>query len=144
MDLNNLPIFSLISKKMSYLNQKQQTIASNLANADTPGYRAEKVDEPDFSSYLGRTGTTTSGSKIKMATTSPEHIKGGAVLRLGGISSREAAIHGKEQFSPDGNSVDISEQVMDLADTQLEYNMATNIYRKQVQLLKTALGRAGG
>ena len=143
MDLNQLPIFSLISKKMSYLNRKQESIAQNLANSDTPGYRAQMVDEPDFSSYLSGSGTTTSGSKIKMATTSPEHIKGGAVLRLGGVSSREAAIHGKEQFSPDGNSVDISEQVMDLADTQLQYNMATNIYRKQVQLLKTALGRTG-
>ena len=110
MDLNQLPIFSLITKKMSYLNQKQEAIAGNLANADTPGYRAQTVDEPDFSSYLS--GTTTTGSKIKLATTNPEHIKGGAAMRLGGISAREAAIHGKEQTSPDGNSVDISNQVM--------------------------------
>lgn len=147
MDLNQIPIFSLISKKMSFLNKRQETIAGNLANADTPGYRAKLLKEPDFSSYLGDTTTHSGGLVLKIATTNPDHIKGSSATAgssystLGGISTREAAIHGKEQYSPDGNSVNVSEQVMQMADTQMQYNLATNIYRKQVQLLKTAIGR---
>lgn len=140
MDLNQLPIFSLISEKMAFLNKRQETISGNLANADTPGYRTQRLEEPDFSRYLS--GDDRKGA-LKIAQTNDGHIVTGG-RRLGGVSAREAAIHGREQMSPDGNSVDVSEQVMQMADTQMQYNLATNIYRKQVQLLKTAIGRQGG
>lgn len=138
MDLNRLPIFSLISEKMNFLTKRQETISGNLANADTPGYRTKRLEEPDFSRYLSE-----GRDKLKVVTTDEEHINTRGGRRLGGVTAREAAIHGREQVSPDGNSVDISEQVMLMADTQMQYNLATNVYRKQVQLLKTAIGRPG-
>jgi flagellar basal-body rod protein FlgB len=139
MDLNQLPIFSLITEKMNFLTRRQETIAGNLANADTPGYRAKSTEEPDFSRYIASDG---GHGKLKVVKTDKGHISTGP-KRLGGISSMEAAIHGREQYSPDGNSVDVSDQVMRMADTQMQYNLASNIYKKQVQLLKLAIGRSG-
>jgi flagellar basal-body rod protein FlgB len=140
MDLNQLPIFSLITEKMNFLTKRQEAIAGNLANADTPGYRARTVKAPDFSRYIAADG---SHGDLKIAKTDKGHIDT-TPKRLGGVSSMEAAIHGREQYSPDGNSVDVSGQVMQMADTQMQYNLASNIYKKQVQLLKLAIGRTGG
>jgi len=140
MDLNQLPIFSLITEKMNFLNKRQEAIAGNLANADTPGYRVRTVKAPDFSRYIVPGNDE---NELKIARTDENHIATGA-RRLGGVSAVEAAIHGREQYSPDGNSVDVTDQVMQMADTQIQYNMATNVYRKQVQLLKMAIGRSGG
>jgi len=138
MDLTQLPLFGLLKEKMNFLSEQQKAISNNLANADTPGYRAETLKEPDFSAFLnGGSGKT--GGALQMATTDAKHIP----TTLGGVSPLEAAIHGHGASSPDGNSVDVSEQVMKLADTQLQYNLATNIYGKHVQLLRLALGRGG-
>lgn len=139
MDLNQLPLFSLITEKMDFLTKRQETISGNLANADTPGYRTRTIEAPDFSRYISGNDAE---HRLAIAHTDEGHITTGP--RLGGVSSMEAAIHGREQYSPDGNSVDVSEQVMQMADTQMQYNLASNIYKKQVQLLKLAIGRTGG
>lgn len=137
MDLTGLPIFELLHKKMTWLTQRQQVVSENLANADTPGYQAKIVKEPDFSQYLGGVR-----EKLGVTTTSPRHFKG----REGLMATTPASTtrSGDAEASPDGNSVNLTEEAMKIADTQMQYNMATNLYKKHVQMLRTALGRQGG
>lgn len=137
MDLTGLPIFELLHKKMTWLTKRQQVVSENLANADTPGYQAEIVKEPDFSQYLGGVR-----EKLGVTTTSPQHFKG----REGIMATTPASTtqSGAAEASPDGNSVNLTEEAMKIADTQMQYNMATNLYKKHVQMLRTALGRQGG
>jgi flagellar basal-body rod protein FlgB len=44
------------------------------------------------------------------------------------------------EVSPDGNGVVLEQQMTQLAETQADYQMATELYRKQIAMLKTAIG----
>jgi flagellar basal-body rod protein FlgB len=44
------------------------------------------------------------------------------------------------EVSPDGNGVVLEQQMTSLAQTQADYQMATELYRKQIGMLKTAIG----
>src|SRR5487761_1715476 len=54
MDLSQVPLFAALSKRMAWLTERQTVLAQNVANADTPGYVAQDLPEPDFRKYLAR------------------------------------------------------------------------------------------
>ncbi len=133
MDLSRLPLFRFLSTRMSWLSQRQEVLAQNVANADTPGFKPSDLVPMDFRGALKAAGA------LMPVRTSPMHI--GAGPREEGpfavVVDRDA------QQSPDGNAVDIEEQMVKMAQTQADYQLITNLYRKQVGLIKTALGHGG-
>lgn len=137
MDLTGLPIFQMLQKKMTWLTNRQQVVSENLANADTPGYQAKTLKEPDFSQYLGG-----ASGKLGVETTDTQHLgsQSGGAESSARMSRSESE---DDQVSPNGNSVNLTEEAMKMADTQMQYNMATNLYRKHVQMLSLALGKQG-
>ena len=40
MNLSDIPLFSMMSQRMEWLSQRQQLLAHNVANANTPGYKS--------------------------------------------------------------------------------------------------------
>jgi len=48
MDLNKIPVFAAITKRMHWLNQRQKVLADNIANSDTPGYAPKDLKEINF------------------------------------------------------------------------------------------------
>ena len=54
MSLNQLPLFGLLRDNMQWLGQRQAVLAENVANADTPGYRARDLVPQDFGEMLQR------------------------------------------------------------------------------------------
>lgn len=134
MDLSSLPIFQMLQKKMTWLTDRQKVVSENLANADTPGYRTQTLEEPDFSAYLSG-----SGGKVNVATTNAQHLGAGPAAGNGPPADTVPAEN--TQVSPDGNSVNLTQESMKMAETQIQYNMATNLYRKHVSMLRMALGR---
>ena len=75
---------------------------------------------------------------LEMAATAPGHI--------GGADSAKAAA----EKSPDserttsGNTVVLEDQMMKVAKTTMDFQLTTNLYRKHLAMIKTALGRGGG
>ena len=53
MDLNTLGVFKLLNKKMDWLNQRQEVVAENIANVDTPKYKPSDLKTFTFKSALG-------------------------------------------------------------------------------------------
>lgn len=134
MDLNKFALFSGLTKRMAWLNQRTKVIAQNIANADTPHYQAHDLKPLSF-----RELTKTSGSTMTLASTSADHFSHG----------REQVVHGDRtknrepyEVTPSGNSVVLEEQMMKLAENQMQYRLVTNLYKKNVGLLKMALGRS--
>jgi flagellar basal-body rod protein FlgB len=132
---NEIPLFSAIKSKMSWLQSRQSVLAENVANADTPGYRANSISAfklPDTS------GAGTLGRLAPVAT-NPAHMAG-----LTGSGSQWGA-DDKDTFEikPSGNSVVIEEEMMKVAETQIDYQMAAGLYARSIGILKTALGRNG-
>ena len=52
MDLNDLGIFSMMTKRMAWLTKRQRVLAHNIANSDTPGYRPYDLKAQNFSKHL--------------------------------------------------------------------------------------------
>ena len=127
-----------IGVAMRHLSDRQQVIAQNIANGDTPGYKARDVEAPSFA------GLVDAGGAVRVARPSVQISSG--MRALGASMQTSNAIVLDEnvvETKPDGNNVTLEEQVLKLGTVQSEFAALTNLYRKQLHLLKTATGRGG-
>ncbi len=133
------PLFKLLSARMNWLSQRQAVLAQNIANADTPDYQPMDLRAKDFeklaSGFAGRP------SRLAIARTDSHHILGKALARIGLAGERQPEVF---ETAPDGNAVILEEQAAKAGQTALHHQLASNIYKKYVGMVKTALGSAGG
>ncbi len=117
-----------LSKSMDLTYQRNRAITSNIANAETPQYRAIDVT---FGSELERAFKEEGYSADR---TDPRHLgldgkpqDAQAVKDLSGVTK------------PDGNNVDIDLQMGRLAQNSGDYANAARLIRRQIGLLRTAI-----
>jgi flagellar basal-body rod protein FlgB len=135
MDLNGIPLFSLMSGRMSWLSSRQSVLATNIANADTPEFTARDLKPAELRNMVG--AQTPRASMLSV--TNIRHI----AIRTPGPGIQEENARG-EGGSPNGNKVSMEQEMMKLSDTQIQYQTATNLYQKAVGMIRTALnGRPG-
>jgi len=132
MNLKNMGLFRLISDKMAWHNQRQEILAQNVANADTPGYQGRDLAPFDFKTEMRRT------ARMEMAATRSGHLAGTTPR---GSDFKDDRKSGAYETTPDGNAVVLEEQMMKISRNAMDYQTVTNIYRKQVNLIKSALTR---
>lgn len=132
MDLGNLGLFKLMSRKMGWLTQRQEVLAQNIANADTPQFKGSDLKPFSFRDALS------DSRRLTPASTSASHLQG--TVPAGGVN-KEQRVRNPYETSPSGNNVVLEEQMMRLSTTGLDYQAMTNLYKKQVNLLKMAIGR---
>ena len=135
MSIGDSAIFGMMSEKMSWLSQRQRVLSQNIANADTPDYKARDIAKLSFTDQMAR-----QNMKINLTVTNPEHVS----LPDANDKFQEGASGTTYETSISENGVVLEEQMMKLGATAGEYNMATNIYRKYLALHRTALGRGQG
>lgn len=135
------PLFDGMGRAMKSMAERQRVIAENVANSETPGYKARTVEAPDFSSLvdgqLGLSGTPhvvrphveLSGSMTALGARAPQAR--GRIVLDGNTS----------ETKPDGNNVTLEDQLLSLGQVQQDYAAMTNLYRKQMALMKTAVGK---
>lgn len=134
MDLNGVPLFSLLTGRMSWLSARQSVLSENVANADTPGYVARDMKPMDFSGMVAAQGSGTG-----MTTTNARHFD----VHAGGRGPAEPEDAFGEGGTPGGNVVSIEQEMIKLSDTQMQYQTAANLYQKAVNMFRTALGGSG-
>lgn len=132
MDLNKLPIFALITQRMAWLTKRQEILAQNIANADTPGYRPRDLTDKSFGALL-RARLPSLGVRL----TQQGHIM---PSRSAGAFRADVG-EGSVATTPSGNAVILEEQMMKVSETEGAYRLATNLYRKHVAMIKAAIGR---
>jgi flagellar basal-body rod protein FlgB len=94
---------------LSYLTQRQEVIASNIANADTPGYQTRDVEMPaDFSSLM--------------------QAAGNSVVEAPWLPSRN-----------DGNNVSIDREARLLSENTMKFNLATQMVRGELKSVRSAI-----
>ncbi len=123
--------FAVLQKSLDLRQQKQQVIAANVANVETPGYKARKLSfEEDLRKAIDQPDLD--GRK-----TNAKHFPIGGV----GISGVQGTISRVPARNPlgDGNSVSMDEEMFDLAETQLLYEASAQILKKKLNMLKFAV-----
>jgi flagellar basal-body rod protein FlgB len=133
MDFSGIPLFRAISKRMAWLGERQQVLAQNVSNADTPGYVARDLKPLSFRDMVAGAGMPRPG----MAATSGKHFSGGGVQRAV-FDVRPAAA---AERTPSGNRVDMEREMMKVGETASEHRLAATLYRKHMAMIRAALGR---
>src|SRR5579864_8447303 len=73
MDLSQIPLFATLRGRLGYLNQRQQVIAQNVANADTPGFQPKDL-KPFTVRTPGKAGSAGVGGTLLPVLTQPGHM----------------------------------------------------------------------
>ena len=134
MDLGKIPLLSMLTQRMAWLGQRQQTLAHNIANADTPGYKPRDVRPPDFLSLAAG-----EARRLDLAATDGRHLTGGSRAP----TFREEIQDHTSGTNLQGNAVVIEDQLTKVAETVMEHQLMTTLYRKHVKMIRTALGGGG-
>lgn len=134
MDIKNIALFQAMGAKMNYLSTRQGVIAQNIANSDTPEYRPRDLSKVDFGSVLK---DVTGSKKVRMEKTTAGHmLPGGDIDNAKNRKSRMTY-----EVAPADNAVIIEEQMLKASQTTMDYNLMTNLMRKNVGMIQTALGK---
>jgi flagellar basal-body rod protein FlgB len=102
---------NFVQTALKLRSQRQEVLAANLANADTPNFKARDLD---FASALKG---ALAGSGIELARTSPRHLEGAAGLGTAGTG----ALKYRQTLQPslDGNTVDADVERAHFSDNAL-------------------------
>lgn len=111
-----LYLFELASSQARYLELRQSTIATNVANANTPGFRARDV-EP-FNKVLDT-------MPVRLATTSPSHMQ----LSAAETDTRATAKKDSWEVVHSGNSVSLEQEMIKGSDVNRDYSVNSAIVR---------------
>ncbi|WP_010219698.1 flagellar basal body protein [Sphingomonas sp. PAMC 26621] len=126
-----------IGLSMKHLSERQRVIAQNIANSETPGFKAREVNEPNFSDLLPQDGGKPSVARPRVALTSGMTALGARQPMTGNIVLDTAT----SETKPDGNNVALEDQLLKMGEIQADFATMTSLYRKQMGLLKSAIGR---
>jgi flagellar basal-body rod protein FlgB len=123
----------MLRTRLQWSQERQRVLAENVANADTPRYRANDLAPPKFDAPA----QGSQAAAVNLATTEPGHLAG-----FGASSAQfRSESKGNYEVRPTGNSVNIEEEMMKVAANQMDYQAATAVYTRSLGLLKTALGK---
>ena len=130
MDITKTDLFDMAEKKLGWLSERQSVLASNIANANTPGYRGSDVKP--FASVLSGMQTVTP------TLTQPAHLAG--TISSSEFGTVQDSINAK---SVDGNSIAIDQQLTKVADTESSQSLVSTIWKNYMGMFDTVLGKAG-
>src|ERR1700678_2064538 len=102
-------VTSDLERYMDLLSDRQKLVSSNIANADTPGYKTQDID------FQFEFATLTQGQSPQ--TIQPE-----------GLPEK-----------PDGNNVNVDREARMLAENQMRFNLASVLLRGQINTVKEAI-----
>ncbi len=122
-----LQITAMAQAMASHAGNRMGLIARNVANADTPGYKA--LDLPSFAESYHQTGAAS------QRVTRPGHLHG---------LSAEAGVlaqHSPGAEAPNGNAVSLEQEMVKAAGARQDHEMALAIYRNTSDIVRASLGR---
>ncbi|MEE1921437.1 flagellar basal body rod protein FlgB [Pseudomonas sp. 148P] len=118
---------------MSLRAERQQVLANNIANADTPQFRARDFD---FAAELASSLSEDKSLRgMSLATTSDRHLRASSAAG----ASRELLYRVPDQPSLDGNTVDMDRERAQFADNSVRYQASLTFLTNRLQSLKTAM-----
>ncbi len=119
-------LFQLASQRIGYLSARQTAIAQNVANVNTPGFKA--VDLKPFAATLQETA-------LSMAVTNPMHLTPTAQE----LDAPRAVENDSGDATVSGNSVDLEGEMMKLGEISRDFSEASSVKKIFHQMMMQAL-----
>lgn len=112
------PMLQLLQGYLKVTSDRQQMVASNMANVDTPGYHTKDIN---FQSAMQQALSDEHGANSNVSMAPPAE-------EVEGLTER-----------PDGNNVNVDRESMLMAQTQLQYQMGVQLVKAEFHRLLTAI-----
>ena len=112
--ITTTPMMQMLQGYLKVTSDRQQLVASNIANVDTPGYQTRDIN---FQSAMQQAMSDGNGLHLEPASVTVE-----------GLPER-----------PDGNNVNVDRESMLLSETQLQYQMGVQLIKDEFHRLLTAI-----
>jgi flagellar basal-body rod protein FlgB len=126
MKLDN--VFGIHEEALRLRGRRSEVLASNLANADTPGYKARDFD---FQAMLRQEIQ----QPVRLAATRPGHIRNDQGL----VASTQMAYRIPQQASLDGNTVEIEREQTEFSANAMRYQASLRFLDGRIKGLMTAI-----
>lgn len=129
------PVFGIHADALAVQRRRMEVLAANIANADTPGYKARDID---FGAALNAAQKRAAGAPAPATTTDPRHF---AIATPGGGSAVDAPLSYRVATQPsvDGNTVDTQVEQAKFADAALHYQASLSFADARIKSLMTAI-----
>jgi len=128
----DLTLLAMAKKQMDYLTRRQEVLAENVANANTPNFKTKDLAPLSFKDVMQPPPET-----VRAAVTNPMHIS----PEVQPTTFETVTVKRPEETKPNGNEVGLEDQMQKIGDVTNSYTLAINIFQKNIALLKTAIGK---
>ncbi|OWS71860.1 flagellar basal-body rod protein FlgB [Polynucleobacter aenigmaticus] len=138
--MNNLDtLFGFHQTALKVREQRQELLAANIANSDTPNYKARDIDFAKALQVALASNGQAAGTKGAIATSSPLHLtpdssKAGAVGDFGEVLYRSSI-----QGSVDGNTVDGDVERNAFTDNAIRYEASLTMLKLEIRDMLAAI-----
>ena len=126
--METIQLLDLASRKSAWLAARQATLASNVANANTPGYRAKDI--APFADVLAKT-------QLELVSTSGAHLTLSNTGSGTGVGTSEEA--NAFDVSETGNSIGVESEMIKAGEVNRDYATTTNIVKTFHAMLMASL-----
>lgn len=131
MDLNQIGLFAAMKRRMEFASERQEVLARNVANANTPGYIPNDLQKVDF-----REAVKSQAGGVAMDTTHPGHMNPGT--SKSGKFKQVESYHSSD-VKPSGNAVVVEDQMIKMQHNAMDYQATTALYKKMTGLFEIAI-----
>lgn len=131
MAVTDLSVFQALKSKMKWHQVRQSVLAENIANSDTPEYKAREVKDFNFADLVERQ------SALETTRTKVGHISG----IMSASSSGKVEERDMFEVTPSGNNVVLEEQMMKVTENQMDFQAVSTLYSRGLGLIRTALSK---
>jgi flagellar basal-body rod protein FlgB len=125
MATSGLSLMGALKTRMHWHQARQKVLAENVSNADTPRFKPHDLRAP-----------SQQGGGLALVQTSPMHL--GPAGQRNGFDPRDPK---RFETTPSGNSVNLEDEMIKVAQNQSDYQLAASLYSKGLGLMKIAIGK---
>lgn len=136
MTVQNIALFKALGAKLDYLDHQQKITSQNIANADTPNYKARELTDPDFGRVLDK---VVKDNAVRMNSTRANHMPAAGEVEEG----RDRKQKSFYEVAPGKNAVVLEEQMLKAQKTTMDHSLMMNIMKKNIGMIRTAIGNSG-
>ncbi|WFR95795.1 flagellar basal body rod protein FlgB [Rhizobium tumorigenes] len=127
-----IQLFDLASRQAEWLSVRQQVVAGNIANANTPKFHAKDVTP--FEAVLNN-------QTVGMARTNPAHLSGSEMGTTGKVGVEEASLDQEIGVQESGNTVGLESELTKTGEIQRQYGLNTALVSSFNRMMMMVVGK---
>jgi len=128
--LEDLTLFAMAQRSVDYLARRESVLSENVANANSPHYKVKELAPISFKDLL-----QPQTDPVRATATNPMHVS----PEVEPVRFEMVNEHKPLESKPDGNQVQVEDQMQKIGQVKGSYELAVNLMMKHIAMLKTAL-----